>query len=387
MAPPGEIPGFYYDEEKKKYFKILRNHLAPPDAPYSRESIKQKARETKRQKKTERHNPPSTPIRPSPILHHPLGGAIGLLRETVPQTPHELLVTRSRAYAACLTNGSRITLDPCVEITALACDPLTGAIYLGSKGTMMSYVDRCKRSSSNANWVMRMVGACGNDITSLVVQPGRTVRYTTRTEPSGAQPLVQVLDLLKVVDGFDYLTSNYIYEPSWEFWASTMHPTVDTYAIATSAGVLCVDTLYPIPPGRSYMTPSTTDVFAVEFLSEWTLAAGMRDGGIMIIDRRVGVPNPVPPPIDIQHPGSITHIRSVDGVQMVVNGLEHSLNMYDLRFATPPTKPHYMSTSQHERKKHSTKPILEYPDHNNEYRRNLGFDIDVEMGVVAVGRL
>ena len=38
--PPNELPGYYYDEVKKKYFKIQENHLAPPGSNYSRTAIK-----------------------------------------------------------------------------------------------------------------------------------------------------------------------------------------------------------------------------------------------------------------------------------------------------------------------------------------------------------
>lgn len=118
------------------------------------------------------------------------------------------------------------------------------------------------------------------------------------------------------------------------FWSSAQHPTADALAVATSSGVMWAD-----GPHENIMqwhiTPSTTDVFAVEFLSEWTLAAGMRDGGIMILDRRVRTDDP--PPLDMLHPGSITHIRSVDGVQIVVNGLEHSVGAFSSH--------HYCSTT------------------------------------------
>ena len=38
--PPNELPGYYYDEVRRKYFKIQENHLAPPGSKYSRTAIK-----------------------------------------------------------------------------------------------------------------------------------------------------------------------------------------------------------------------------------------------------------------------------------------------------------------------------------------------------------
>lgn len=36
----GDLPGMYWDDDKKKYFKIQANHVAPEGAKYSRENVK-----------------------------------------------------------------------------------------------------------------------------------------------------------------------------------------------------------------------------------------------------------------------------------------------------------------------------------------------------------
>lgn len=38
MAP--HLEGFYYDKEKRKYFKILPQHQAPEGVKYSKEAVK-----------------------------------------------------------------------------------------------------------------------------------------------------------------------------------------------------------------------------------------------------------------------------------------------------------------------------------------------------------
>ncbi|RMZ83904.1 hypothetical protein DV737_g1467, partial [Chaetothyriales sp. CBS 132003] len=37
-SPPG-LPGFYFDADRGKYFRIQPNHIAPPDAKYSRQAV------------------------------------------------------------------------------------------------------------------------------------------------------------------------------------------------------------------------------------------------------------------------------------------------------------------------------------------------------------
>ena len=36
---PAELPGFYFDEEKGKYFRIQAHHKAPPGAKYTKNAI------------------------------------------------------------------------------------------------------------------------------------------------------------------------------------------------------------------------------------------------------------------------------------------------------------------------------------------------------------
>lgn len=43
-AMASQLPGFYFDENKRKYFKILPNHQAPQGAKYSKEAIKKASR-------------------------------------------------------------------------------------------------------------------------------------------------------------------------------------------------------------------------------------------------------------------------------------------------------------------------------------------------------
>lgn len=53
MAAPREIPGFYYDAEKGKYFRIQADHRAPTGSAYSRSAVKAEKESVDRQ--TEAH--------------------------------------------------------------------------------------------------------------------------------------------------------------------------------------------------------------------------------------------------------------------------------------------------------------------------------------------
>ncbi|KAM0088785.1 hypothetical protein ACP6JD_007890 [Aspergillus fumigatus] len=72
-----EIPGFYYDPDKKKYFKIQASHKAPAGAQYSKDAVKRKRveHEVKRQRKVQlTRRLAKEKIRRSPFVRSPLLG-------------------------------------------------------------------------------------------------------------------------------------------------------------------------------------------------------------------------------------------------------------------------------------------------------------------------
>ena len=74
--PPYELPGYYYDEVKNRYFKIQESHLAPPGSNHSRGAIKrgtQLALARKREQDRDQLEREQT-IQPSKLLQHSLLG-------------------------------------------------------------------------------------------------------------------------------------------------------------------------------------------------------------------------------------------------------------------------------------------------------------------------
>ncbi|KAK4984278.1 hypothetical protein LTR66_008558 [Elasticomyces elasticus] len=78
-----EIPGFYYDAEKKKYFKVVANHLAPQGAKYSHDGVKEERRRAKKRKLDEVTSSKRQVecVRRSRALLHPSAAGIALSRE------------------------------------------------------------------------------------------------------------------------------------------------------------------------------------------------------------------------------------------------------------------------------------------------------------------
>ncbi|GAB1191917.1 hypothetical protein APSETT444_001101 [Aspergillus pseudonomiae] len=72
-----EIPGFYYDPEKKKYFKIEASHKAPAGSQYSKDAVKRKRKDQeKRQRKVHlTRRIAKEKIKKAAFLSNPLIGA------------------------------------------------------------------------------------------------------------------------------------------------------------------------------------------------------------------------------------------------------------------------------------------------------------------------
>jgi hypothetical protein len=113
------------------------------------------------------------------------------------------------------------------------------------------------------------------------------------------------------------------------------------------------------------------DVFALEFLSNHpsVLMSGGRSGGLNFTDLRV--PDYGSQADVIKHQSSITHIKQLDAHRIIVAGLESCLCQYDLRFRKGPER---------------TQSVLQYPDYQNTAHTRIGFDVDLELGVVAAAQ-
>ncbi|KAK4632288.1 hypothetical protein CLAFUW4_03641 [Fulvia fulva] len=79
----GNLPGFYFDEEKKKYFPITANHKAPVGAKYSQANVNAEERQSKKRKLDRQHERAlkKQTVPAARIFKHPLLGGSGLLRE------------------------------------------------------------------------------------------------------------------------------------------------------------------------------------------------------------------------------------------------------------------------------------------------------------------
>ncbi|KAH7074001.1 hypothetical protein BKA63DRAFT_416454 [Paraphoma chrysanthemicola] len=154
------------------------------------------------------------------------------------------------------------------------------------------------------------------------------------------------------------------------------------------------------------VTSLNTDVLALDWISYSTIAFGSRDGSIRLYDTRSGGSSHI-----LTHPHPISAIkRGDDQTRIVVSGLNSSLNLYDIRSprvsrgswtGTDDVKPYYhdeySSNQNHSRRNNKrrkmkqtasnnwSQPVITFP-YINAHDPELGIDVHAGLGLVAAAQ-
>ncbi|CAI7567558.1 unnamed protein product [Penicillium glandicola] len=365
-----EIPGFYYDEEKKKYFKIQANHAAAPNAQYSQQSVKRKQSElTKRENKIrfkQRKNTETIPRAAS--LRHPLVNIqreIGAIQSSSARQEQQALIQASQ-----LRRRELHRFEPwpnSYSIRHVLRNPRSGtliarSVFLTStsrSGDMITPWNGCySKSRTGATMNEGTQGDCFLSA-HLLPEPdeGGNYRWPTFSHPIRIKPHYPMT-----------------------FWCSAAQPTGSTahFAIGTSEGLHTLEgtnshwSLSKKPfkgnttsnRRRSGQNQSRNNVHAVEWLSSDVIAAGQKNSKIFLHDLRSGGSV-----TRLQHNDAVMKIKKMDEYRLVAAG-PTSLRMYDLRFAPRAPKDHA-----------SSRPYLTFPAFSSLPFPT--FDLSTELGLLA----
>ena len=111
-----------------------------------------------------------------------------------------------------------------------------------------------------------------------------------------------------------------------DVWSSACAPTTDVFAVGTSGGVAFVDVAtfsasWAVQPplDEDHETLSTSDILAIQFLTDSSYMTGQRSGAATLLDRRADYRDAAP--MKIQHPACVTHVRRIDDYRVLINGL------------------------------------------------------------------
>ncbi|KAL9587936.1 MAG: hypothetical protein Q9203_003243 [Teloschistes exilis] len=360
---PAKIPGYVYDEGKRKYFKILPDHAVPSASSYSRTAVAEGerrkehllVREELHQRKLRQQ------VQRSVILSlHPLGGFIGVQRE---HGSHEgrIATAKAQIWAKGLSQKTLTARsdpfpplrNPSGAIRHFVHEPNTGAIisapdWTGIRRALSSlelYVPVLTREATPLTFKRyhmdhaRSIGlGTSPEISSLSISPDCVVLATAlgREQPPTLhtiqmKPALQVegrddrphiattianIDLSGAIrrSGFNTV------------WASAAGPHQGDYnefAVGTSNGVLhfrvggdrCSEQESRWPGDEH-----SADTFAVDFWGSSSVLAGMRSGKVRLWDTRSQGAN-----VRFQHASCVVDIKTLDQHRILVAGLKNKV--------------------------------------------------------------
>ncbi|KAL4763534.1 uncharacterized protein BDW70DRAFT_13786 [Aspergillus foveolatus] len=399
-----EIPGFYYDPEKKKYFAIQANHKSAPGSQYSQDVVKRKrADEEKRQRKArlvQRYEKET--IKRATCLQHPL---IQAQRE-VGALPVSRLVEqeqRGLAYASQFQRKQLHQFEPWPDqytIKHVVRNSRSGILIASGHRGGESSVSVCFPDCDQETWTYnrtmeRLLFKEQYRLSSLSLSHTGYLLATMDSGPNGDSFLAPRM-LPDPDEGGDYRWPPFFSHPirihtTSSLWCSAPSPTGDIprFAVGTSDGLYTLEgfgsywtlSKKPFPndklsgnPKKRRTDSSHALITAVEWLSSDVIAAGLKDSTIFLHDVRSGGSA-----TRLQNPHAVTKIRKLDPYRIVVAGI-NSLQMYDIRYP-----PNNLQRNPNPNKNHhtSTRPYLTFSTNYPEVNITPDFDISPELGLLA----
>ncbi|OJD23354.1 hypothetical protein ACJ73_05291 [Blastomyces percursus] len=371
-----EIPGYFYDAEKKKYFKVQANHAAPSGSKYTRDDIKKRKEASLKRKRIEEHSQrlSTETIKRSNLLQCPLGGKL-LQREygTLPSSRSFVSEHRAAACARLLSRSRLVNVtsyDARFPVSRFARDPWSGnllvAINTASNYNLLNKADPgstdCIRDNVTVQWW---------DMTGV-----------SSSNPSGESVHVSTSRLTNPLDGrsatqFVVDTATTFCYPGSMVWCSAPCPsaTESIFAVGKSSNLLLITGIDSHWNTQTVRMPNTADIMAVEWLTPRVVMAGMTNSLVQFYDLRSQ-----DTATRLQHPHGVYKIRKVDEWRIVVAGAKKTLHMYDLRYGPSgiTTRP------QPNKSTHiSTQPYLSFHGYENDHISHDELDISPETGLLA----
>ncbi|KAJ5924403.1 hypothetical protein N7466_008590 [Penicillium verhagenii] len=401
-----EIPGFYYDPEKKKYFQIQKNHVASGSSgsSYSNDAIKKKEQDEKKKKDRAQleNRIRKERVQKAGFYNHAFNNVALSLGLPAVSTPVRL-DQQARTYASQLekkrlwkiSSAIRRSVNP-TSIREVVRHPSNGNIFIsGQQGSAgIVFINYSRPDSRGSEWSYResTQEALGNAsmVTSMTLSPADYMLFTIDATQDGFPSLyprkIVEDDLLHFRDMLPFSGQPKIRMNSTVF-CSAACPTKDRalFAIGTSGGVATLEgeldrwtvSNKPFPRGGDNDFARRADsshacVTAVDWLSTNVIAAGMRDSTVILHDLRTFYSA-----TRLQHPETVSKIVRVSEHCLAVAG-PSKLQLYDIRFAPNglQRKPNPMSSSHT-----ATRPYLSMQN----YSPNTvpGFDVSPELSLLA----
>ncbi|KAL9025854.1 MAG: hypothetical protein Q9196_005391 [Gyalolechia fulgens] len=383
---PSDLPGYYWNESRRKYFKIVEDHAATASSSYSKAAVAEEEQKKKDRKKLEEFSnrvQESRVPRNTLLQGHPLGGNLALQRELGSHEGHI-----ASATAAIWAKG----LDPKPFIERLGPsgpEELYRQIrhFIRDPGTYaIAYTMNWSEYTGHANAPSVVVmlpnpARAVNDVDRYFLDPGKSLGLMPLSEISSLsisptrcvlwvpRPTTHYLRIF--IDHKIQSNGNWRQELCTEYTHAGPHANQPIFAVGTSDGVKLVglrnESLEILVQHLDWPRDDQgRDTLAVEFWTETTVLAGMRSGKVRLWDIRANGAN-----VRFQHMGTVRHVRAIDEHKVLVAGLKDKLSLYDARFIKVSPQSEQSSTFA------PSEPLYTFPTYRMKASTypKLGFDV------------
>ncbi|KAK9471823.1 uncharacterized protein V1510DRAFT_437085 [Dipodascopsis tothii] len=397
MSGARAIPGYFYDAERKRYFKIQPNSTgqaaggagAVTAAQYTQADVLKRTREQQVAQRaakaarleTHRNRTATRPPAAAWASVGVVGRAIGL-RELYGPGSGALQPNNATTWAVNLrrldgqlytttyrTQTEQMAARGDGTVVQLATVAATGHVLVAEASRLRYYapttagtvvcVDKLPFADAAMPRALCRVGGkiqsvfSGHDLLALTTydwgESQCAVIHAERLEDAASARPNKAAGTAIVAAG-DFLARATVVSPDW------------TLAMGGQNCVRTFDMTVDGAPTAGHRLHS--DVLALEYAGE-TLLAGLRNGGVVRLDAREPQAQTA-----VQHRSSVTHLTALRGTYVLAAGLANSLALYDTRFAKPGG--------------HGTRPVLWYPQYVNEHTLDHGYAVNPAGTVVAV---
>ena len=425
MAP--DLPGFYFDAEKNRYFKIQPNHVAPSESKYSRQAVKAERVIKKAQRRIEssQRTKISTTVTRSKVLQHPLLsferrlGHLGKSATSFVADYYAASLHGADAFGGLHSHKPTTTggyqsdrqyrISP--ESGQFALDNQSGTLFGDFAWQAVTFhVPRYRGSSMHA--FHRQEETVSNEfyppdnggvLFSPKVGPLDTICHVTRVEHINAtgsglvlwtqgclpsqSPQISVVKVGACSIGPYSNRHDVVDELAFQSRVqdTTVQSSSTMVVVATSRSLWLMDTSdWRYSLAKYPLGDTTNDLMKINFKDHNILMGGTRSGKVLLFDIRE-------PPSEkggrssatrIQHSSAINALNALpDGHTILISGLT-SMSLYDLRYTPSPTLKCHLPRSNAYR---NSPTVLDFniPETRTQNQYGLGFAYEPELNVLV----
>lgn len=343
---PKQIPGFYYDEVKRRYFRIAH---AASGGQYTLSSISKRRRTEKLVAEEEKlASTRAKQVGTRKRLHLPNVQALVMSQELGSHRSSRQEMVQSGLFRN-IPSRARL-LEMAGQRAKIAYDSRSQTMYFASSRFVSSHcmardAHQPIQSFAQQIYPLTPVAPLRSCASSLSFEPETGILLGTSVG-EGNRPAELFLKTdhgsrIATVDG--------------TLWCSALRSGQSQFAVAGST-VLLYDCNTGDTSRQVVRINGKTDVMSMEFLDTHVLALGCRNGALQLFDVRTAGDRPKTMSRFTHNSPKglgISRVKALSRDQILISGLQSSLCLYDMRFMK------------------EDRPLVVYRGHRNEYNLNI----------------